>query len=54
MGLEGTLARTAGRRLAGERATRPQAFLAASVAAVAAGIAVYRLLRTGDSEPDSE
>jgi len=47
------MARTAGRRLTGERATRTQAFLTASVAAVAAGIVVYRLLRSG-SEPGSE
>lgn len=54
MGLEGSLIRTAGQRLAGERASRPRAFLAASVAALTAGIAVYRLLRMGDNEQDSE
>jgi hypothetical protein len=53
MALEESVLRTAGRRLAGERASRPQAFLAASVAAVTAGIAVYRLLRSG-GEPGSD
>jgi hypothetical protein len=52
VGLEGSVTRTAAQRLAGERATRPRAFLAASVAGVAVGIAVYRLLRSG-SEPGS-
>jgi hypothetical protein len=45
--IEETVAATAGRRLAGEQASRPKAFLAASVAALAAGVAVYKLLRTG-------
>ena len=49
MAIEESVTRTAARRLAGEQASRPQAFLAAAVAAVAAGVAVYRLLRTGGS-----
>jgi uncharacterized protein YjbJ (UPF0337 family) len=44
--IEEAVTSTAARRLAGERASRPQAFLAASVAAVTAGVVVYRLLRT--------
>jgi hypothetical protein len=47
--IEEAVTSTAARRLAGERASRPQALLAASVAAITAGIAVYRLLRTGGS-----
>jgi hypothetical protein len=35
-------------RLAGQRPSRPRAFLAACVAAAAAGVVVYRLLRSGD------
>ena len=52
MALEGSVARTAAERLAGDRATRPRAFLAASVAGITVGIAVYRLLRSG-GEPGS-
>ena len=52
MGLEGSVAGTAAERLAGERASRPRAFLAASVAGVTVGIVVYRLLRSG-GEPGS-
>ena len=47
MALEGSVARTAAERLAGDRATRPRAFLAGSVAGITVGIAVYRLLRSG-------
>ncbi len=47
MGLEGSVARTAAERLAGDRASRPRAFIAASVAGITVGIAVYRLLRSG-------
>ena len=52
MGLQGSVARTAAERIAGDRATRRRAFLAASVAGVTVGIAVYRLLRSG-GEPGS-
>ena len=48
MTIKESVASTAGRRLVGKRATRSQALLAAAVAALAAGTAVYRLLRTGD------
>jgi hypothetical protein len=44
------VAGTAARRLAGEQASRTQAFLAATAAAVVAGVAVYRILRTGGSD----
>jgi hypothetical protein len=44
--IEESVAATAGRRLAGESASRPRALLAASVVAPGAGVAVYRLLRT--------
>lgn len=40
-------ARTAADRLAGERPSRTKALLTASVAAVAAGVIVYKLLRNG-------
>lgn len=40
----------AARRLAGQQQSRPRALLAAGVAAVAAGVAVYKLLRSGDQE----
>ena len=53
MTIKGSLTQTAVRRLAGERATRPRALLTASVAALAAGIIVYRLLRAGNSKPSS-
>ena len=45
MAIEESVTSTAARRLAGERASRPRALLAATAAAIAAGIAVYRLLR---------
>jgi hypothetical protein len=48
--LEESLAKTAVRRLAGQRASRPQAALAASLAGLGTGIAIYRLLRSGDEE----
>jgi len=46
----------AARRLAGQRASRPRAFLAACAAATAAGVVVYKLLRSGeaDAEPAGE
>jgi hypothetical protein len=40
-------AEAAARRLAGQRVSRPQAFLAACAAAAAAGVVVYKLLRSG-------
>jgi len=40
------------RRLAGQRASRPQAFLAACAAAAAAGVVVYKLLRSGDDDAE--
>ena len=47
--IKGSVAETAGRRLAGESASRPRALLAASFAALGAGIGVYRFLRGGSS-----
>ena len=41
-------AEAAAGRLAGEQHSRPRALLAACVAAVAAGVVVYKLLRSGD------
>jgi hypothetical protein len=41
-------AEAVGRRLAGERPSRPRALLAACAAAAAAGVLVYKLLRSGD------
>jgi hypothetical protein len=40
-------AEAAAERLAGERPSRPRAFLAACAAAAAAGVVVYKLLRSG-------
>jgi hypothetical protein len=40
-------AEAAERRLAGQQPSRPRAFLAAFVAAAAAGVVVYKLLRSG-------
>ena len=40
-------AEAVGRRLAGEQQSRPRALLAACAAAVAAGVVVYKLLRSG-------
>jgi hypothetical protein len=37
----------AAQRLAGEQPTRPRAFFASVVAGVAAGVLVYKLLRSG-------
>lgn len=47
MSIKESAARTAGERLAGETPSRPRALLAASVAALGAGVVVYRLLRGG-------
>jgi len=40
----------AARRLAGEQQSCPRAFVAACAAAVAAGVVVYKLLRSGGSQ----
>jgi hypothetical protein len=44
------LTETAAERLAGDQPSRPRAFVAAAAAAVAAGVLVYRLLRSGGDE----
>lgn len=46
----GLIAETAVKRLAGERPSTSRALLAASAAALGAGVAVYRLLRSGNDE----
>jgi hypothetical protein len=43
-------AEAAGQRLAGERPSRPRALLAAFAVAAAAGVVVYKLLRSGGGE----
>jgi hypothetical protein len=53
MTVKESLAETAGKRLAGESISRPRALLAASAAALGAGVVVYRLLRAGNGERSS-
>jgi hypothetical protein len=54
MAVGGTVAEAAAQRLGGERPSRSRAFIAASVAAVGAGVLVYRLLRSRDSVDEPE
>jgi hypothetical protein len=42
-----TLSEAAAERAAGGQPSRPRAFVAAAVAAVAAGVLVYKVLRSG-------
>jgi hypothetical protein len=51
--MRGSIAETAMKRLAGEQPSRSRALLAASAAAIGAGVTVYRLLRSADEENDS-
>jgi hypothetical protein len=44
-------AETAAQRVAGQRPSRPRALLAAFAAAAAAGVVVYKLLRSGNAAP---
>ena len=46
--------KTAAARLVGERPSRTKALLAASVAAFAGAVLVYRLLRSGDDDGDGQ
>jgi Co/Zn/Cd efflux system component len=49
------VAEAVGQRLAGKQASRPRALLVSSVAAIAAGTLVYKLLRSGgDEESENE
>jgi hypothetical protein len=50
MALKTSIAETAVERLAGRQVSRARALLAASAAAVGAGVLVYRLLRSGERE----
>ena len=47
-------AETTAKRLSGERPSRMRALVVACVAAVAAGTVVYKLLRSGGEETDTE
>jgi hypothetical protein len=47
-------AKAAAERLAGSRPSRVRAFFAAAAAALAAGVLVYKLLRSGDGGKEGE
>jgi hypothetical protein len=49
-----TAADTVAERLAGGQPSRTRSALVATVASVATGVAVYRLLRSGTSEGDKQ